>query len=233
LYLVFIDVNHNVLGNPDLKAEKSNNFNLNLNYTLEKQKMVWSFDLSGFYNFIENVILLAQTGNNLEYSYENVSRYKSAGVQFSGSYSLYQAFKVQFGFAETGITGSPAADIAYQPFKWSTEVTCSPSYRFIRPDLTLSLYYKFSGSAPQLQFNDNDLSWLWISPYNTMDLTASKGFWDGRIRLAAGVKNIFNTTTIPTTGASGGAHGGGSGGMNIGWGRTIFAKLTFQFNKYK
>jgi outer membrane receptor for ferrienterochelin and colicins len=233
LYLVFVDVNHNVLGNPDLKAEKSNNFNLNLSWVLEKRKVAWSMDVSGFYNFIENVILLAQTGNNLEYSYQNVSRYKSAGVQFGCSYSVYPSFKLQFGFAETGITGSPDDTVAYAPFKWSTEVTVSPSYRFIKPDITLSLFYKYSGSAPQLIFNEKELGWGWIDPYNTMDFTASKGFWNSRIRLSAGVKNIFNVTTIPSTGGTGGAHSGGDGGTNVGWGRTLFLKLSFQFNKYK
>ncbi|MDP1622290.1 MAG: TonB-dependent receptor [Bacteroidales bacterium] len=233
LYLVFVDVNHNVKGNPDLKAEKSNNLNMNLNWTVEERKVAWSMDVSGFYNFIENVILLAQTGNSLEYSYENVSRYKSAGVQLGCSYSIYPAFKLQFGLAETGITGSPDAAIAYQPFKWSTEVTVSPSYRFIKSDVTLSLFYKYSGSAPQLQFDEKVLAWGWVNPYHTMDFTASKGFWNNRIRFSAGVKNIFNTTTIPSTSGNGSAHSGGQGVVNVGWGRTIFAKLSFQFNKYK
>ncbi len=232
LYLVFVDVNHQVYGNPDLKAEKSNNFNFNLNWTVEKHKAAWSMDLNGFYNFIENVILLAQTGNGLEYSYENVSLYKSTGIQLGCSYSVYPSFKIQLGFAETGITGSPDADSVYQPYKWSTEITVSPSYRFIRPDITLSLYYKYSGASPQLQFEEQVLKWGWIDPYNTMDFTASKGFWSGRFRLSAGVKNIFNTTIVPSTGGNGGAHGGG-GSANIGWGRTLFLKLSYQFNKYK
>lgn len=233
LYLVFVDVNHNVLGNPDLKAEKSNNFNLNLNWTIEKRKVAWSMDASCFYNFIENVILLAQTGNDLEYSYENISRYKSAGVQFGFSYSVYPAFKMQLGLAETGITGTPEDDIPYAPFKWSTEITFSPSYRFIKPDITLSIYYKYSGASPQLLFDEQVVNWGWVDPYNTMDFTASKGFWNSRIRLSAGVKNIFNTTTIPSTGGNGGAHSGGGGNTNIGWGRTMFVKMSLQFNKYK
>jgi len=233
LYLVFVDVNHHVYGNPDLQAEKSNNFNLNVNWTVEKHKSAWSIDLTGFYNFIENVILLAQSGGGIEYSYQNVSRYKSAGFQMGCSYSIYPSFKLQLGFAETGITGTPDADSAYQPFKWSAELTASPSYRLIKPDITLSLFYKYSGAAPQLQFDDKQLKWGWIDPYNTMDFTASKGFWSGRLRLSAGVKNIFNTTVVPSTGGNGEAHGGGGGGTNVGWGRTAFLKLTFQFNKYR
>jgi outer membrane receptor for ferrienterochelin and colicins len=182
---------------------------------------------------IENVILLAQTGTSLEYSYQNVSRYKSAGIQIGCSYSFYPAFKVQLGFAETGVTGSPATETPYEPFKWSAELTLSPSYRFIKPDVTLSLYYKYTGSAPQLLFDDKVITWGWVDPYNTMDFTAGKGFWNSRIRLSAGVKNIFNITTIPSTGGNGGAHSGGNGDANISWGRTVFVKLSFQFNKYK
>lgn len=232
LYLTFVDANHKVYGNPDLKSEQSNNFNLNVNWAGETRKVAWSMDMTIFYNFIQNVILMAQTSNSLEYRYENVSLYKSTGVQFGCSYSVYPAFKLQLGIAETGITGSPDAAVAYDPFKWSTEVTVSPSYRFIRPDITLSLYYKYTGSAPQLDFNEKKLTWGWVDPYNTMDFTASKGFWDNRIRLSTGVKNIFNTTTIPSTGG-GGAHGSGGGSANIGWGRTVFLKLSFQINQYK
>jgi outer membrane receptor for ferrienterochelin and colicins len=232
LYLTFVDANHKVYGNPDLKAEQSNNFNLNINWAGETRKVAWSMDMTVFYNFIQNVILMAQTSNSLEYRYENVSLYKSTGVQFGCSYSVYPSFKLQLGIAETGITGSPDAAIAYDPFKWSTEVTVSPSYRFIKPDITLSLYYKYTGSAPQLGFDEKVLGWGWVDPYNTMDFTASKGFWNNRIRLSTGVKNIFNTTTIPSTGG-GGAHSGGGGSTNIGWGRTVFLKLSLQINKYK
>jgi outer membrane receptor for ferrienterochelin and colicins len=232
LYLTFVDANHKVYGNPDLKAEQSNNFNLSLNWAAETRKVAWSMDMTGFYNLIQNVILMAQIGNSLEYRNENISLYKSAGVQFGCSYSVYPAFKLQLGIAETGITGSPDASIAYDPFKWSTEITLSPSYRFIKPDLTLSIYYKYTGSSPQLMFDNKILTWGWIDPYNTMDFTASKGLWNNRIRLATGIKNIFNTTSIPSTG-SGGAHSGGSGSTNIGWGRTVFLKLSFQFNQYK
>ena len=233
LYMNFVDINHNVQGNPNLKAENSQNVNLNLNWTKEEKKVAWSMDLTGYYNYIENVILLARFGGDLDYTYQNVSRYRTTGGQFSCSYTVYPSFKLQLGLSETGITGSPDDTTAYGPFRWSTEVSVTPSYSFIKQDITLSLYYKYSGAAPQLGFNDDQLAWGWVDPFNTMDFTASKGFWNNRIRLSTGVKNIFNTTTVPSTVSFGDGHGGGSGSSNIGWGRTVFAKLTFQFNKYK
>lgn len=236
LYLVFVDINHDILGNPDLKSETSNNFNLNLNYGKEWGKSAISLDFTCFYNLINNVILLARVNSDLtSYTYRNISKYKTAGFQIGSSFSLYPSFRIQFGYSLTGITGSPDASIAYEPFRWSSELSLSPSYRFIKPDITLSLYYKYTGRAPQLGIEENEVFWEWVDDYNTMDFTASKGFWSNRIRLSAGVKNIFNTTTIPTSGNTIGAgHSSGSdGGMDMAWGRTVFVKFTFQFNRYK
>ena len=236
LYLVFVDVNHNIVGNPDLKSETSDNLNLNLSSGKENKKTAFNADLTVFYNFIRNVILLARENSfSTAYTYQNISRFRTAGFQLGCAYALYPALKVQLGFSLTGITGSPDTEIPFEPFKWSPELTLSPSYRFIKPDLTLSIYYKYTGRSPQLGMDENKVGWQWIEAYNTLDFTAGKGFWNNRIRLSAGVKNIFNTTTIPTSGVSvGGGHGGSAdGGMNIAWGRTVFVKLSFQFNQYK
>ncbi len=237
LYLSFVDINHDVKGNPDLQSERSNNFNLNFNYSIEKKKLAISLDLTGFYNLIDNVILLAQvTPNSPEYTYKNVSKYKSAGVQFGSSVALYPSVKLSAGISVTGITGSMSDTVPFVDYLWSPELTVSPSYKFIKQDITLALFYKYTGRAPQLGLTENTIGWAMVSPYNTMDFTAGKGFWNGRIRFTAGIKNIFNTTTIPTTGTAGGeAHsgGGGDGSQNVAWGRTFFARLTLQFNKYK
>lgn len=239
LYMNFVDVNHNVHGNPDLKAETSNNINLNINWAAEKTHHAWNTDGTVFYNHIRNVILLAPAGGELNYSYINLSEYTTTGFGVNGGFNIYPSFKVQAGFTMTGVTGTLDPEIKPEPLKWSEEVTLSTSYRFIKPELTFSLFYKYTGKAPQVVFDDNPLSdggvsWGMVDPYNSMDVTATKGFWINRIRLSAGVKNIFDVTTVPATGMTGGHGGGGGGGsMNIAWGRTYFVKLAFVFNKYK
>jgi outer membrane receptor for ferrienterochelin and colicins len=236
LYLDFVDINHNVQGNPDLKAENSNNINLNFNYSPESKKNSWNVETTLYFNDIRNVILLAQTEpNTTEYTYKNVSKYRTTGIQASGSLTIYPSLSITTGFSVTGITGSPYDSVAFAPFQWSPEVTTNASWNFIRQDLLLALYYKFTGQTQQLGFSGEDMDWYTISSYNTMDITATKGFWNGRIRLSAGVKNLFDVTTIPTTGnAFSGGHSGNAGGnANIGWGRSFFAKISFQFNQYK
>ncbi len=236
LYMNFVDVNHNVQGNPDLQAERSNNVNLNLNWTREQTHLAWNVDVSGFYNYITNVILLAPTGSNLEYTYINLSEYLTTGFQVGGGFSLYPALKVQAGITMTGVTGVLDPDKKADPLKWTAEMTLNASYRFDRPDLTFSLFYKYTGKTPQVGEDpvDGSIAWGMVNPYNSMDFTATKGFWSSRIRLSAGVKNIFDITAVPAVG-TGGGHGGGGGdnSMNVAWGRTFFVKLSFTFNKYK
>jgi len=233
LYLNFQDVNHDVIGNPDLLAEQSNNFNLGISYNTDGRKIAMNVEVTGFYNLINNVILLAPTGlAPNQYTYVNLSKYKTTGGAAGLGFSLYPAFKFQLSVSETGVAGSLDEGSATGPLKWLTEVSFTTNYTFAKPSLTLSLYYKYTGKAPQVGFNDKALDWGYVDPYNLMDFTASKGFWENRIRLSAGIKNIFNVTTVPATGMVG-THGSGGDAMNIGWGRTFFIRFSFTFNKYK
>jgi outer membrane receptor for ferrienterochelin and colicins len=232
LYLYFKDINHDIQGNPDLKAETSNNVNLNFNWSSEKKKNAWNLDLTGFYNRISNVILLAPVGSGLQYTYVNLSKYMTTGIQFSAGFNLYPSLKLQVGLAETGVTGAIDPGMQTDPLKWATEVSLSATYHFVKPEITLALYYKYTGTTPQVVVEESGLTWGAVDPFNTMDITATKGFWGNRIRLSTGIKNLFNVTTVPATG-TGGGHGSGGEGMNISWGRSFFLKFTFVFNHYK
>jgi outer membrane receptor for ferrienterochelin and colicins len=234
LYLYFVDINHNIQGNPDLKAETSNNVNLNLNYTAERNKLAYSADLTLYYNVIENIITLAQQTSDL-YTYINVDQYKTTGLQINTTFGFYPSLKVQLGLAETGRYSSLSEETdAGDSFYFSTDLNASISYRFLKPEITLSAYYKYTGRMPQFFMQDNTVVEGYVDGYNTLDFTATKGFWQNRIRLSCGAKNIFNNKVIPAVGSGGGAHSSGGGdGVSVGYGRTYFVKLSFVFNKYK
>src|SRR5699024_8277242 len=74
LYYTFVDANHNIVGNSDLEAETSNNYNLSLHYNVLFNKVEWMNKLVLFYNDIHNRITLAQA-NIKEYSYFNLNRF--------------------------------------------------------------------------------------------------------------------------------------------------------------
>jgi outer membrane receptor for ferrienterochelin and colicins len=232
LYLNFVDIIHNIQGNPELEAERSHNINLCLSLNSEKRKTAWSAQATGFYNIVENVITLARI-QGLEYTYVNLDLYKTTGFQGEVSCGLYPSLKLQAGVALTGVAASTSGTTGQDNFIFTPDVTFTGSYCLARPDLTFSLFYKYTGKTPEFILDDTSVGVGYVDPYNTMDITATKGFWQQRIRLSAGVKNLFDTKQIPTTGTSGGAHGSGSDGANISWGRTLFLRLSFTFNKYK
>ncbi len=232
LYLSFVDIIHDIHGNPDLKAEKSHNINLNLSWNKDHGKSSWELQTSGFYNIIDNVITLAQV-KGLEYQYVNLVKYKTTGFQLGTTWNLFPSFRIQAGMAETGIAAAANETDGTGAFIFATDLTLSGSYRIQRPDLTFSFFYKYTGKSPQFLLNEDNISTGYIDSYNTMDITVTKGFWKQRIRISTGVKNLFDTRTIPATGVSSGAHTSGSNSTNIDWGRTFFLRLSLNFNKYK
>ena len=86
---------------------------------------------------------------------------------------------------------------------------------------------------PQFFIDDEGrVSEGYISAFNTMDFTLQKSLLKNKLTLGAGVKNIFNNTSVSAVGSSGGVHTGGSGDYPVGWGRTFFVQAAINFNKF-
>lgn len=183
------------------------------------------------------MITLAQRGPSL-YTYINVDKYKTKGAQINATYAIYPQFTIKAGVAETGryyLLNASEGNI--NKFAYTTDVTSDLSYKIVKNDVNFSIFYKFTGRTPQFYVNtDNQVVEGFISSYHTMDATAMKSFMHNRLNLSVGIKNLFNNKTIGSVAGAGGgsAHGGGgSGSLNIGLGRTYFAKLSFIFNSYR
>jgi outer membrane receptor for ferrienterochelin and colicins len=235
LYLYFVDINHNVQGNPDLGSETSNNINMNLSYNQEMKQSIWTANLSLFYNHVNDIISLAQmtSGTNL-YTYINVDQYNAFSGQFGLTYRYCPSLTIEAGLAETGRNYYFDEQESNSDYFFSTDVTASVSYRFLTPDINLSLIYKYTGKTPQFIFGDGTIEEAYVEPYNSLDFTASKGFFENKLKLSAGMKNIFNTTSVQAIGVNGGVHTGGGGeSQAIGYGRTVFVKLSVNLNQSK
>jgi outer membrane receptor for ferrienterochelin and colicins len=239
LYMYFVDINHNIQANPELRSETSNNINLNLNYSIERKKRVWSMELAGFYNHVNNIITLGFIDSKTSlYKYINVDKYNAISGQLNLSYSLYPALTLQGGVAEIGRNYHNNQLSKSTDFSFSTDFSADFSYRFDKADLTFALNYKYTGQTPMFLITADTISQGVVKSYSLMDFTATKGFLNSMVRLSAGVKNIFDVTTTPAVGTGnggGGAHGsGGSDGPQaIAWGRTFFISLSLNINKLK
>jgi outer membrane receptor for ferrienterochelin and colicins len=233
LYLYFVDVNHNIRGNEDLESENSFNANLNFTYNRETRQSFVSTEVNVFYNYINNIITLAVVSGDL-YTYVNLDKYITQGAQLTANYSLYPQLSARIGAGVTGIHSSltvEAKDAQY--FYYSPNVVASASYHWLKYDITFNVDYKYTGTTPQVEIDENkQLVEGYVSSYNMLDINVGRNFFKDVLGISAGVKNLLDVTTIPSTGGqTGTAHAGGSGSVPVGWGRSFFIRATINFSK--
>lgn len=241
LYFYFVDANHNVVGNPNLKAENSNSFNASLNWSaLPKNNSTYSISLSGFYNAFNNQIdfaLSSPTSN--QYTYYNVNKAKTVGGTLENKYA-YKNLESSLGFSYVGIFRKLYDEKDYtnetdKDFLWSPEVNASVSYNVNAIKTKFNLFYKYTGKKPQLATGTNAANQpaLLIAEteaYHLADFTGTTKI-NKYLSLNAGVKNIFDVTNVNNNAAvSTSVHNAGYN-VAIGYGRSYFVGLNFQWNK--
>ncbi|MBN2174460.1 MAG: TonB-dependent receptor [Bacteroidales bacterium] len=234
LYLFFVDVNHNIRGNENLKAEDSHNVIFTFDYNNEKGKANWGMDFDLFYNSINNIITIAQVEGDL-YSYINIDNYTSQGFQVDLFYDLYPQFKWNIGLIETGRKNkSSELPEETEKFYYSTDINSSITYRISGINTSVSVFYKFTGKLPQVFLNsEGTYEEGYIDSYNLMDVTLNKNFLKSSLNVSFGVKNLFDVKTLQASGASIGSVHGGSASTLVGYGTSFFAGISYVFNKFK
>jgi outer membrane receptor for ferrienterochelin and colicins len=233
LYLDFVDINHNIVGNPDLKAEYSHNFNFSMNYNIEREKNLYGLELGLFYNNVDNIIELALVEGG-KYTYVNVDDYITKGIDLSFVYKYYPRLNLKVGFGETGrYNVSSEQNDEVDKFSYSPNASLDVNYRLLKSNIEFSVYYKYTGKLPELRIFQDEIYEAYLSDYHTLDLSVMKRFFNNALNITVGGKNLFNNTNISAaSNVSGGIHGGSGNSVPIGWGRTFFAKVSYVFNKY-
>ncbi|GGH71485.1 TonB-dependent receptor plug domain-containing protein [Phaeocystidibacter marisrubri] len=228
LYFDFVDINHDIHGNTSLLPEDGHNFRVSFhhNHTFSGGRFNWWVE--SFYNDIQNLISLAQTGSSTLYSYVNIGEFQSMGINLGTALS-YEQWSIDLGVAYTGQSGR-TIELAEEPVLYSPEIQSTLKYFIPSINLNLSLFYKYNGV--QLGYgidSDDQVYQTRIDDYHSMDLTASTSFFKRKLKLTAGAKNLFNVTLLNATSSSGAHSGGGSIPQN--WGRSYFIGLSYTIGK--
>lgn len=235
LHFNFIDINHFIIGNTELKAEQSGNFNASANYERMLGKAALDQEVSlgvrVYHNAIRDRITLFEFEPG-RFSYGNIDDFQTRGLIMTGGYSRGERWQAQLSFGllqfNTGLGGElePARD-----FTSATEASAQIGYLIPRLDIDFRADYRFFGR--QIQFVEVDETTVGertTAAYHLLNLTSSRAFWQDRIRLTAGAKNVLDIQTVRVLGASeGGAHSGGSASRLVGFGRLAFVRVGFVF----
>jgi outer membrane receptor for ferrienterochelin and colicins len=254
LYFFFVDINHNIRGNQDLRAETSHNFSGALRYSFENAFGAWSIEPTAFYNTISDQIALTQpstvNGNVSDVavlSYVNVDNFRTLGGNLNVALNT-ESLQANIGVAYIGrynqltdvspeeIESSDTLDrsLIETEYQFSPEVQANISYNIPSMEVTLAAFYKYTGRLPRIFTDRNDddkivsVSQGFIEDYHTLDVTLSKPFWDNTLTLGVGGKNLFNVTDINSTvggGESVHSSSSASSSLPVAWGRTFTLNL--------
>jgi len=235
LYLQFIDNNHEIHGNENLKAETAENFSLAVNYDLTRQRHAVSLELSLFYNSIDNAIQLAINTNRPGWGmYFNVEgmNYITKGAEAKIRYRFSPSLTVNTGIITTGRVRLDLKN----SFAYSTDFVTSVNYLLNKPELQLALFYKYTDEYLEFagNFNTegqlNGIAQQFMAGYHNLDLTISRSFFSDKLSMVAGVKNLLNVTLVNSFGSIN-IHGSTDGSAAAGYGRTFFIKVGYRFEK--
>ena len=225
LYLYFVDVNHDIHGNPDLAAETSNNYSLSLSFRKPLAKGVLRSEISGFHDRVHNLISLVQEGSTL-YSYINVGEYRTLGGSFSvnwdGGHWLLGAGAAMTGRYDTlGLANGKAA------YEFAPEVNLNATRSWRKQGWSITAFGKYQGEQQNyIQLADSSLGRGSIEAFVMADISVAKQLWHDKLTVSLGCKNIGNVTDLNATLANGGAHSdAGSGSVPLATGRTFFLRL--------
>jgi outer membrane receptor for ferrienterochelin and colicins len=234
LYLDFVDINHNLHGNPDLEAESSHNVNLNFSYNRETPNAYLNTELGLFFNYVDNMIWLFQVGNDITtYTYGNVSKFISQGVQANATVSFYPKITLRGGISQVGRRfPENTADQSDKNFHYSTDFNAMVTYNMEQYNASVTANYKYTGRFPQLT-PDGTFKNDYIQGYSNLDITIMKSFVQNMFSVSIGGKNLLDVKDVEAGIVNSGAHsGGGDGASRVAWGRTAFVKLSYNFKKF-
>lgn len=224
LYLYFVDINHNILGNENLRAEYSDNFSAGITYKRIVKQTLFQTEVGSFFNNINNMISLAQTSTLGEYSYTNIGIFKTRGISFVQTIS-YKHVMFSAGATYTGRFNMLSESHTIPVYSWFPEIRASATYDIKMAHLSLSLFYKYNGRMPgYFLSNTNEVSETYINAFQMMDIMATQNFMKKRIALSLGCKNVLNVTNVAAN-ISGGAHSNNSTSTPMATGRMAVCKL--------
>lgn len=237
LYTYFVDVNHDVQGNPNLNPEQGYSVFLHLNKTFESSNdLQFQTKLSAWYLDVKDKIDLVMTSITPQaYQYRNIDVYRTFGTSFTSSVS-YKDLTLNAGITYSGVSKVIASQTnPNDDYLKGVQVNTNVSYQIPSWQTVFSAYLKYNG--PEYLFVDkqNEAGDLVTvrgkqNDFTFVDATVRKNFAANKLEVTVGARNLLDVTRINTTAFGGGAHNGPASTQLLGYGRSYFVKLLYRLN---
>ena len=250
LYFEFIDINHFILGNPDLEAEQADHMQSTLQVDQSDQRgNTWNGQAMVFYNDVRNRITLyefIETPNGLDiatdtstfqFAYFNQDRYFSQGIRVGGGVTN-DHWRASVQIQTVGMYQPLSeANTDIDRFSYQYSGTGTLSYRWKQPfpvECTAFAHWqdRLISYYPEVDENGQTVSRQREQDgYTQLDLTASATFWQDRLNLTFGARNVLDVQGVGVQGGSGGAHSGSAHLLPLVRVSAIFCERVLPFGK--
>jgi outer membrane receptor for ferrienterochelin and colicins len=226
MYLNFVDVNHNIIGNNNLKAESGLHLQTNLDSKIiTNSKMKLLFNTNVYFNTIRNQISLAaiDIASN-KYMYANRSNFKNLSFEWNCNWQLAK-YNASVGFNANHIfTADSSKGIS------TFDLTTQQNIILNKKHTTLNIFYKFIYKQPILSvsnFGSDALYTSYLPNLHQADANISQGFFKNKCVVQLGVKNIFNLQNVVIQGTTNSAIHSSGNSQTVSPSRSGFVALRY------
>ncbi len=213
-------------GNKDLKPETSDHYELRYEYRGPIKGGFGGLSVEGFYNNVTDLIALSPM-QNFHRHYINVENYQSVGGNLIGHYQRGDALTIKVGGGILGRYNKFSENEEAERFLFSPEAVVDVTYRLPVVHVLVSASYKYSGPRPGYVLNEQDevVEAVVRDAIHRMDVSMSRKWWNDRIEVVCGIKNLFDVQNVESFSEVGQAH---ARDMVL-WGRSYFVRTSFSF----
>ena len=238
LYYYFVDSNHDVQGNENLKPE--NGFSAFIN--LKKRSWIDDYSLINNLKFsyvdvTDRIDLAVVNTTPLQYQYINIDKFKLWSTTLENTLRANQ-LSISLGATFQGISRINSDEVnGNDDFLYNIQINTSASY-FIEPwDTSFSLLLKYNGAQEQYLSTEADtdgnsiFSKAKTDAYSWLDASVKKSFYNNRLDVTLGGRNLLDVTSVNVNNASSsGTHTTDSSSLLLGYGRSFYLKLLYNLN---
>lgn len=223
LYLEFIDINHNIIGNLDLSPELSYDIQMSASYKLSKST---ELSLNAYRTILNNRIGLVEY-EALKFQYGNIDSYEVRGLQPALNYTIANvelSSGMTYGFWSTNINNGEAPQ-----FGTVMDLNNLVSLHFKAQDIRFTLNHRHVGSQPIYRMRNDELEISRVQSYNLFDVSLAKSLLSEKLKLNIGIRNLMDIQAVDVLGgATGGVHS--TQGRNaVNQGRSLFFSLAYRY----
>ncbi|MBK9736198.1 MAG: TonB-dependent receptor [Saprospiraceae bacterium] len=231
LFFSFVDVNHFVVGNRNLVAEKSLNLRGEITWEgLHLRQTKISFTGAGFYNRISNRIILSQYAP-VQYQYRNLDIWETRGGSLRLKVNVNDRISFQSDVIATGYFNSYAeGNDTLSKLLWSVDWVNDLSVSFLKGRINWNLWHKRTGLTPYF-YEDRQgvINQGQVDSWNMLNTGISTAISENKVKLNFGIKNIFNIRQLQPNSGNG-IHIEQNNQQNLHWGRNYYVSVIFQWH---